>query len=231
MTACSGQKRQRRSLECVALSLADRMITLSDWKQATRMPANPKSMASGDLTITRTASGPFQVGHHGALHDRTCPRPPQSRRTNQPSRSASQRRSARPSTPSSKATQNRLRRPLRRLGSPGLSRELGKPHITAHLGDKVLRNLAVNSAKAGATKVQLLDSANEMVRDRASSFILGLAGISPEAAGAHGGPGGRRGGYHRPLGTADRGWLGHSRSPPSAHPRGRFCGHRDRRDA
>jgi hypothetical protein len=81
------------------------------------------------------------------------------------------------------------------LSRSHLSRELGKPHITAHLRDKVLRNLAVNSAKAGATKVQLLDSANEMVRDRASSFILGLAGISPEAAGAHGVPGVRRGGY------------------------------------
>jgi phage terminase small subunit len=55
------------------------------------------------------------------------------------------------------------------LSRSHLSRELGKPHITAHLRDKVLRNLAVNSAKAGATKVQLLDSANEMVRDRASS--------------------------------------------------------------
>jgi hypothetical protein len=116
------------------------------------------------------------------------------------------------------------------LSRSHLSRELGKPHITAHLGDKVLRNLAVNSAKAGATKVQLLDSANEMVRDRASSFILGLAGISPRSCSAHGGPGGRRGGYITdPLGTADRGWLGHS--PPSAHPRGRFCWHRDRCDA
>jgi hypothetical protein len=80
------------------------------------------------------------------------------------------------------------------LSRSHLSRELGKPHITAVLRDKVLRNLAVNSAKAGATKVQLLDSANEMVRDRASSFILGLAGIAPEAALAHGGGvSGRRG--------------------------------------
>jgi hypothetical protein len=82
------------------------------------------------------------------------------------------------------------------LSRSHLSRELGKPHITAHLRDKVLRNLAVNSAKAGATKVQLLDSANEMVRDRASSFILGLAGISPDAANAHGRPGsGARAGW------------------------------------
>jgi hypothetical protein len=80
------------------------------------------------------------------------------------------------------------------LSRSHLSRELGKQHITAFLRDKVLRNLAVNSAKAGATKVQLLDSANEMVRDRASSFILGLAGISPDvAAGAQRFPGSRSG--------------------------------------
>jgi hypothetical protein len=42
--------------------------------------------------------------------------------------------------------------------------------------------LAINAAKAGATKVKLLDSENGMVADGASSFILGLAGISPAAA-------------------------------------------------
>ena len=63
-----------------------------------------------------------------------------------------------------------------------LSRELGKPHVNEPLRSKVLRNLALASARAGDTKVKLLDSPNELVRDRASSFVLGLAGISPEAA-------------------------------------------------
>jgi hypothetical protein len=35
------------------------------------------------------------------------------------------------------------------------------------------------AARAGATKVELLDSASELVRDRASTFVLGLAGIQP----------------------------------------------------
>jgi hypothetical protein len=47
---------------------------------------------------------------------------------------------------------------------------------------KVLRSLAIAATRAGATKVDLLDSDNEMVRDRASSFVLGLAGIRPESA-------------------------------------------------
>jgi len=44
---------------------------------------------------------------------------------------------------------------------------------------KVVQSLAIAATRAGATKVELLDSANEMVRDRASSFVLGLAGIQP----------------------------------------------------
>jgi len=39
---------------------------------------------------------------------------------------------------------------------------------------KVLRSLAIAATRAGATKVELLDSDNEMVR--------GLAGIRPESA-------------------------------------------------
>lgn len=65
------------------------------------------------------------------------------------------------------------------LSREHLSRELGRPHIAALLQEKVARNLAMSSARAGATKVDLLDSANDMVRDRASSFVLGLAGIAP----------------------------------------------------
>lgn len=68
------------------------------------------------------------------------------------------------------------------LSREHLSRELGRPHINEFLRGKVLRNLAINAAKAGATKVSLLDSPNEMVRVRASSFLLALAGISPQTA-------------------------------------------------
>jgi hypothetical protein len=42
-----------------------------------------------------------------------------------------------------------------------------------------LRHLAIAAARAGATKVDLLDSDSEIARDRASSFVLGLAGIQP----------------------------------------------------
>jgi hypothetical protein len=66
------------------------------------------------------------------------------------------------------------------LSREHLSRELSKPHVAEHLSQRVRRNLAVASARAGAVKTMLLDSPNELVRDRASSFVLGLAGIKPD---------------------------------------------------
>ena len=65
------------------------------------------------------------------------------------------------------------------LARESLSRALNKPHIAALMTQKVARSLAIASARAGATKVELLDSPSELVRDRASTFVLGLAGIAP----------------------------------------------------
>jgi hypothetical protein len=68
------------------------------------------------------------------------------------------------------------------LSREHLSRELSKPHIAEFLQQRVKRSLAMASARAGAVKVELLDSDNAMVRDRASTFILGVAGIGPDNA-------------------------------------------------
>jgi hypothetical protein len=65
------------------------------------------------------------------------------------------------------------------LARESLSRALSTPHVAEHLRQKVLRHLAIAAARAGATKVELLDSDSEIARDRASSFVLGLAGIQP----------------------------------------------------
>jgi hypothetical protein len=68
------------------------------------------------------------------------------------------------------------------LARESLSRALNTPHVAAHLHQRVVRTLAIAAAKAGATKVDLLDSDNAMAQDRASTFILGLAGIQPPPA-------------------------------------------------
>jgi hypothetical protein len=65
------------------------------------------------------------------------------------------------------------------LHRESLSRSLSIPHVAAHLRQKVIRHLAIVAARAAATKTDLLDSDSEIARDRASSFILGLAGIQP----------------------------------------------------
>src|SRR5258705_1236513 len=67
------------------------------------------------------------------------------------------------------------------LARESLSRALSRPHVAELMRTKVLRTLAMAAARAGAVKGELLDSDNEMVRDRASSFVLGLAGIAPAA--------------------------------------------------
>jgi hypothetical protein len=68
------------------------------------------------------------------------------------------------------------------LARESLGRALDKPHVAKFLRDKVVRHLATQAARAGAVKGELLDSDNEMVRDRASTFVLGLADIAPASA-------------------------------------------------
>jgi hypothetical protein len=68
------------------------------------------------------------------------------------------------------------------LARESLSRALSRPHVAEHLRQRVLRYLAIQAARAGAVKGELLDSDNEMVRDRASTFVLGLAGIQPASS-------------------------------------------------
>jgi hypothetical protein len=67
------------------------------------------------------------------------------------------------------------------LARESLSRALSTPHGAAHLRQQVLRHLAIQAARAGAVKGELLDSPSEIARDRASTFVLGLAGIQPES--------------------------------------------------
>src|SRR2546430_715676 len=68
------------------------------------------------------------------------------------------------------------------LARESLSRALSTPHVAEHLRQKVLRHLAIAAARAGAVKVDLMDSDNAIARDRASTFVLGLADIAPASA-------------------------------------------------
>jgi hypothetical protein len=65
------------------------------------------------------------------------------------------------------------------LARESLGRALDKPHVAEFLRQKVIRHLATQAARAGYVKGELLDSDNELVRDRASTFVLALADIAP----------------------------------------------------
>jgi hypothetical protein len=65
------------------------------------------------------------------------------------------------------------------LSREHLSRELSKPHIAEYLRVKACRALAIGAGRAAAVKLELLDSSSEHVRNDASAFVLGLAGIKP----------------------------------------------------
>lgn len=47
------------------------------------------------------------------------------------------------------------------LARESLSRALSTPHVAEHLRQKMIRHLAIAGARAGATKVELLDSVSE----------------------------------------------------------------------
>ena len=58
---------------------------------------------------------------------------------------------------------------------------LNKPHVVAYLKERACRALAIASGRAAAVKVGLLESPSEHVRNDASTFILGVNGMRPNA--------------------------------------------------
>jgi hypothetical protein len=65
------------------------------------------------------------------------------------------------------------------LARESLGKALDRPHVIAYLQQRTRKRLEILAARAGAVKGELLDSDNDMVREKASSFVLGLAGIQP----------------------------------------------------
>ena len=68
------------------------------------------------------------------------------------------------------------------LARESLGKALDRPHVLAYLQQRTRKRLEILAGRAGAVKAELLESDNEMVRDRASTFVLGLADIAPASA-------------------------------------------------
>ena len=68
------------------------------------------------------------------------------------------------------------------LARESLSRALAKPHIIEHMRQRAIRTIAQAAGRAAEVKAELLDCGDSMARDRASTFVLGTAGIGPATA-------------------------------------------------
>jgi hypothetical protein len=68
------------------------------------------------------------------------------------------------------------------LARESLGRALAKPHVIEHMRQRAIRTIAHGAARAAEVKAELLDCGDSMARDRASTFILGTAGIGPATA-------------------------------------------------
>jgi hypothetical protein len=65
------------------------------------------------------------------------------------------------------------------LAREPLSRNLSRPHVAEIMRQRVVKSLAMAAGRASAVKIDLMESDNAVVADRASSFVLGLLGIQP----------------------------------------------------
>jgi hypothetical protein len=68
------------------------------------------------------------------------------------------------------------------LARESLSRALAKPHVVEHMRQRAVRTIQAAAARAAEVKAELLDCGDSMARDRASTFVLGTAGIGPATA-------------------------------------------------
>jgi hypothetical protein len=67
------------------------------------------------------------------------------------------------------------------MARESLGRALAKPHFVEHMHQRAVRTIQMAAARASEVKVELMDCGDSIARDRASSFVLGTAGIGPAA--------------------------------------------------
>jgi hypothetical protein len=72
------------------------------------------------------------------------------------------------------------------MARESLGRALAKPHVVEHMRLRALRTIQMAAGRAAEVKAELLDCGDSVARDRASTFVLGTAGIGPATAPALG---------------------------------------------
>lgn len=65
-----------------------------------------------------------------------------------------------------------------------LSRNMSRTDVAEQVRNRVVKALAMAAPRAAAVKAHLMESDNSIVRERASSFVLGMIGIAPQQTNA-----------------------------------------------
>jgi hypothetical protein len=61
-----------------------------------------------------------------------------------------------------------------------LSRNLSRPDVAETMRQQVIKSLAMAAGRASAVKIDLMESENSIVAERATTFVLGMIGIAPQ---------------------------------------------------
>jgi hypothetical protein len=69
------------------------------------------------------------------------------------------------------------------MARESLNRALARPDVAEYIRTIAVRTIALAAGRAAEVKAELMDCADNMVRDRSSSYVLGVAGIAPAAEG------------------------------------------------
>lgn len=69
------------------------------------------------------------------------------------------------------------------MARESLTRALARPDVAEYIRTIAVRTIALAAGRAAEVKAELMDCPDNMVRDRSSTFVLGVAGIAPAGDG------------------------------------------------
>jgi DNA-binding Lrp family transcriptional regulator len=68
------------------------------------------------------------------------------------------------------------------MARESLTRALARPDVAEYIRTIAVRTIGLAAGRAAEVKAELLDCSDNMVRDRSSTYVLGVAGIAPDTA-------------------------------------------------
>jgi hypothetical protein len=66
------------------------------------------------------------------------------------------------------------------LARETLSRSLSRPDVAEIMRQRIIKSMAMAAGRASALKIDMMESDNAVVAERATSYVLGMIGIAPQ---------------------------------------------------